>query len=477
MNPEIEIDKIYKEMMAQTEQRVSCNTVLNRIKWIKQIKPDIRQKEINKLSIILITQLQRFPDWEYIKDDAIFTEELSNIIDMIATTEYASGEKGNAHTECFRFLYHLSKKPDQNKVYDIVQQYWFFQDILPMIKGIFLLEKKDGTKWYPVYEMVIGMAQEFKCDNDHLLNLAIALQMFEKIAQYAEIQESSEIQRVISEIAKKHNIAFLAFLLDGGKLMYDELDYKKNGTLIVKKRNQVIIRNVRRDYFSGYFMEEDIISENQLAWYVMVNLESDEEVIDLASVFEDKNQENKLKLLKMIEQNGVFNVFIPNRIVRNKKNQKITRFLNPASANDKVIVYKQKTEENEKDGFLKLLRLGAEELRGCDLCVDDSDALTIDFFAAFYLEAVRNRWNFCMDLDTGKDCFYQEYLMKKYLQESLQEADEEKAKNILDDFYNFIIQYFDFDKMDENSMMDGKLLAFPMISGYQTVLSGFFNEV
>lgn len=109
----------------------------------------------------------------------------------------------------------------------------------------------------------------------------------------------------------------------------------------------------------------------------------------------------------MIEKNNIFNVFIPNRILRNKRNQKITRFLNPASASDKVIVYKQRTEENEKDGFLKLLRLGAEELRGCNLCMDDYDTLTIDFFAAFYLEVVRNRWNFCTDLETGKDCFYQ----------------------------------------------------------------------
>ena len=143
---------------------------------------------------------------------------------------------------------------------------------------------------------------------------------------------------------------------------------------------------IRRDYFSGYFMEEEIVSENDLAWYVIINLESDEEVTDLASIFEDKNQENKLELLKMIEKNNIFNVFIPSRILRNKRNQKITRFLNPASASDKVIVYKQRTEENEKDGFLKLLRLGAEELRGCNLCMDDYDTLTIDFFAAFYLE-------------------------------------------------------------------------------------------
>lgn len=87
MNPEIEIDEIYKEMMAQKEQSISDNDLLNRIAWIKQIKPGIRQKEINKLSIILIKELQRFINWQEIKGDAAFTEELSSIIDMIATTE------------------------------------------------------------------------------------------------------------------------------------------------------------------------------------------------------------------------------------------------------------------------------------------------------------------------------------------------------------------------------------------------------
>lgn len=476
MNSEVKIDEIYKEILAQKEQIITCNDLLNRITWIKKIKPDIRQKEIHKISMILIIELERFSKWEEKKSDVEFIKKLSDIIDMIATTEYVFGEQANAYTECIRFLYNLSKKPDQKNTSVIVKQYWIFQDILPMIKGIFLLEKEDETKLYPVYELVIGMAQEFKYDNDHLLNLAIALQMFEKIAQYALISESKEIRRLISDIACKHKIEFLSFLIDDGKLMYNELDYKINGTLIVKKDNQVIIRNIRKEYFSGYFNENNIYPENNSAWYVKVDLESDEELTDLASIFGDKNQENKLDLLKIIEQNGVFNIFIPNRIVRNKKNQKVTRLLNPASANDKIIVYKNMKQENNKDGFLKFIRSGVEELRGYNLYKDDYDILTVDFYAAFYLEVVRNRWHFCVDLETEKNGFYQEVLMKKYLRESLQEADEEKAKNILDDFYNFIIQYFDFEKINENSMMDGKLLAFPMINGFQLILSEFFNK-
>ena len=69
MNPRIEIDEIYKEMMAQKEQNVLCDDLLNRIDWIKKIKPDIRQAEITKLSVILIKELQRFSNWEEIKSD------------------------------------------------------------------------------------------------------------------------------------------------------------------------------------------------------------------------------------------------------------------------------------------------------------------------------------------------------------------------------------------------------------------------
>ena len=51
-----------------------------------------------------------------------------------------------------------------------------------------MLENTDGTKVYPVYELVIGLAQDFKKDNEHLVELAIALQLFEKISSYVEME-------------------------------------------------------------------------------------------------------------------------------------------------------------------------------------------------------------------------------------------------------------------------------------------------
>lgn len=357
-----------------------------------------------------------------------------------------------------------------------MQQYWVFQDILPMIKGVFLLENKNETKVFPVYEMIIGMANTFRCDNDHLLNLAIALQMFEKIDEYAQMQEKEKIKNIISGIAKEHKIEFLTYVIENGRLLFDEMDYKINGTLIAKKDDKVIIRNIRKEYFIGYFKEEDIISENQLAWYVIVTLHKDEELADLSEIFREETQKNKLQLLKRMEDEKVFNLFMPQRIIRNRISHELIGFLNPASANDRMIVYEQKKEENEKDGFLKFLHAGIEELRGCWLFKDDYDILTVDFFATFYLQVVKNRWGFCIDLEDGKDCFYQEYLIKKYLQDILKEANREETKDILDDFYSFIIRYFDFENERTSSLMDGELLAFPLIRGFDTILKEYYSE-
>lgn len=477
MISKIEIDERYKELMAQKEQSVSADDILQTIAWItNDVAPDVYQQELRKISEILITQLQRFQNWEKVQKENTFCEELANAINKTATTQYVDGESKNSYTECLVFLFRLSGKLDEREASEIVQQYWSFQDILPTIKGIFLLEKEDGTKYYPVYEMVIGMAHTFECDNDHLLNLAIALQLFDRMKEYVQIQETEQVQREILEIARQHKIEFLTFIMDGGSLSLNEMDYKTNGTLIAYKGKQIIIRNIRKEYFRGYFPDEEIFSENQLAWYVIVNLTEEEETTDLKEILQNEPQENKLDLLKKIEKEGIFNVFMPKRIIWNRRNHKIIRFLNPASVNDERIIYDQKTEENEKEGFLKLLHGDTSKLRGCWLFHNKYDCLTVDFFATFYLEMVKGRWDFCIDLEDGNENFYQEKMICKYLQESLQDADQEKAYAILEDLYSFMSQYFDFDSINENTLMDGKLLAFPLIRGIQTILKEYFSR-
>lgn len=72
-------------------------------------------------------------------------------------------------------------------------------------------------------------------------------------------------------------------------------------------------------------------------------------------------------------------------VVWNRKNKLLNEqtLLNPAASHDKAIVCNNTKEENEKDGFLKMLRMGIQNLRGCWLFKDDCDVLTVDFYAAF----------------------------------------------------------------------------------------------
>lgn len=63
MNSSIGIDKRYKEMRGLAFHRVSQQEVLSLIDEINQIEASLRQSEIEKLSEILIMELQWFHDW------------------------------------------------------------------------------------------------------------------------------------------------------------------------------------------------------------------------------------------------------------------------------------------------------------------------------------------------------------------------------------------------------------------------------
>ena len=306
MNSSIGIDKRYKEMRGLAFHRVSQQEVLSLIDEINQIEASLRQSEIEKLSEILIMELQWFHDWEKVKRDTDFSKKISECIEMMAVTEYSAK---NAYKECLYFLRGLREKGGAEKTSDIVQSYWKFQDILPTIKGIFLLENTDGTKVYPVYELVIGLAQDFKKDNEHLVELAIALQLFEKISSYVEINEQKAVRKAILEIAQEHGIAFLEKLVNNGEIISCPQDYRYNGTLVVQCERDIIIRNIHREYFEGLVAEEDILSEERLAWYIVVKLAPDEETITLEEVFLKGTQNEKLTLLKLMEEEASYNLF------------------------------------------------------------------------------------------------------------------------------------------------------------------------
>ena len=95
------------------------------------------------------------------------------------------------------------------------------------------MEKFNGAKVFPIHEMVIGMARDFSYDNHHLVNLAVALQLFEKIGDYVELERKEEIRNELLQIAHEHNIVFLENIANGRELIWNDNDYQRNGTCLL----------------------------------------------------------------------------------------------------------------------------------------------------------------------------------------------------------------------------------------------------
>ena len=84
------------------------------------------------------------------------------------------------------------------------------------------------------------------------------------------------------------------------------------------------------------------------------------------------------------------------------------------------------------------------QIRSMLLCKDDLDILTVDFYSAFYLEVVGDECKFYIDLETGRDTFYQGWLVKIFLQEVLPEYGIWKCMEILEALYIFLKNNSDY---------------------------------
>lgn len=438
MIQEIEIEEKYKEIPFMAERNTNVKEIKRLVDWMQNISTEVRQKRVEELACILLETFSNFADWRNERKNKELRESVLLGIEMIAVISGGC----DAYTECVKFLYGLHRNIGQHKTDDIVKQYFSFQDILPRQKGLFLLQEEDGMRVFPIHELVSNLAKDFKCDNDHLINLAVAQQMFEKVEEYEEIEGYDQIKQELLTISRSNGIAFFECLVEGGELFFDETDYKENGTLFVKKEGKVIIRNLRKSYFNNY-PEKRIKSEgNQLAWFVCEQLENNEELVDISKVISGDVQLDKLNVLAAAENKKNYNIFLPMRIVRDRVSHKFQRFL--ISGIDHKIVYKGKTQECSRTGFLKALSSKEVRLRSKWLWKKEWDILTVDFFCAFYLELAKEEWNLVPDLENNKQDFYQRELMQKYL-EYILESGKNDIDSVIEHLYQFINTNFDYD--------------------------------
>lgn len=454
---EIDIEERYKDIPFMAERKINVKDIKELVEWIQSIPTGIRQKRVSELAYILLETFSSFDDWKNERKNQKLRETVVRGIEIIAVI---AGES-DAYVECVRFLYGMHRNIGQHRANDIVQKYFSFQDILPKQKGLFMLQAEDGTRVFPIHELVSNLAKDFKCDNDHLINLAVAQQMFERVEEYGEIEGYDQIKQELLIIARSNGIAFLECLAEGGELFLDETDYNENGTLIVKKEGKVIIRNIRKSYFASYPKERIESEMNQLAWFVCEKIGDDEELVDIAEIISGNVQQDKLDILAAVEKKKIYNIFLPIRIVRNRANHKFHRFLNLGM--DHKIVYRGRTQECNKNGFLKAFSSREMRLRSKWIWKKEWDILTVDFYCAFYLELVDESWDFVPDLEVDKRDFYQRDLMRRYL-EYIIHSRKKDMDSVIELLYRFVNSHFDYSQINQKSSLSGRLFAFPLLS-------------
>ncbi len=454
---ETEIETRYKKISLENI-RCSLEEIICCVEWISNIPAELRQKKACDLAYILLETFEKFPDWEKERKNEKLCEAAEEGIKMLALIPDADG----SYIKCVRFLYELSQNISEFSKKSIGKNFFSFKDILEHQRGLFQLQNADGARIFPIHELVLSLAKDFKCDNEHLVNLAIAQQMFEKVREYEKVQEDEQIKKALNEIVEKHKIAFLKHLVEGGELFIDEADYKENGTLITKHDREIIIRNLKKSYFDGY-QNGKIESEiNNLAYFVKIQLDLSEEMVDFEEIIKNGTPESKMEILKAIDEQKIFNVFIPKRIVRNKNNHRFTKFLNPFK--DNKIIFKETKKQCNRMGFLEIFSCKTAALWPKTLFKDEGDILTVDFYCAFYKEVVGEDWNLAPDLENEKNDFYQRNLISKYLNHVLEKKDENQTDALIERLYNFANKYFNYKNFKKETKIDGKLFGFPLFS-------------
>lgn len=455
-NEEIEIETLYKCSCELKEE--SLERFVDFMNLIQITSPDLRQKNAFKLSRIMVEKLKKLNQWPKTSN----TPEgmlLVNTIDILSVAQMENTEK-DAYQECLRFINNLrdKRKISQNSADRVVKQSRMFWDILPDIKDIFSLNTDDGARTYPIYELVLEAAKNFKHDNEHLITLALSLQLFESVKNLKEIKEEVSIQKKVNEIAKNYQIRFLEIISEGGCLLFDPLDYQYNGTIraVSRDRKRIIIRNIRREYFSAHESIQVKSEADHVAWYIECEISEEEELSNFQEVFGNGSKENRRNLLRYVAEQEIYNIFLPDMLVRNRESEKFIRVLNLCSNADKYIVLDKNTELANIQGFLKILKTGNYNNRALFLCEDGIDVLTVDFYCSFYLEVVKGRWGLCTNFINKSD-FYQRQLSSSFIMDMFKKESVEDFSKTLSDYYVFLKKYVPYTERNAMTKMDTQM--------------------
>lgn len=409
-------------------------------------------------------------NYEYDNLQFKYVNELSNFIDFINSSSFTKKDEfyENKETVFISFLHELLHRKERlnPKATRFMDFYNRIVDVLERIKWIFSLENIDGEKIFPIKSLIEDVATTFKLDQEHYLQLVFSLEIFNSIDN--EISDQEEIKQKMLDISKEYNIELIRLLCEGGKVLFDgnaSINSTLNGTIVVKNKDKVLIRNIYKNYFEiddKYLKEYDGNRgyegknvDDPIAYYYEYYINNEEELVNLKDILCKYTNQSRINVIKKILKEENYNVFLGECFWVNQNTKHFSRILNPFGINDQEIIINKvntRSGNNKFDKFIYVMTNDYEEY-GVSTIVKRGtiDVLTLDFIILYYKELVHEGNDFIdrmIEQSANDGDYYQNILLKIFLKDAFEKGTIFKA---LKKYYLFIRKYYIYDEINENT--------------------------
>ena len=425
--------------------------------------PEERQEKYERIAEVFFKVLS-LTEVEQVNTSVI--DIIIELCDMIAVSEIECNKGSYAFIKFLYFLksdskFHLDMNND-----DLLRQYSLFGDIIEQVSWVFSIKKNEKII-FPLYELLSKLAMDFKCDNESLVRLAIALQLFSMANEWIQMDDGDETRQRILKIANDYHIRFLQYLLNGGKIaIKSNENYIKNGTLIFQCDNDLLIRNTSRSYFDSdpnCACEVDD-SGNPIAFYVELKKPERGNLTSFVELFSRENDYHlKLEVLDEIFCSKNFNILYDDLIFVDNTSSRFICFFNKFGKNDRYIIYDGYNINSSLLNFLSILKKYIKDIRGSILYKDGMDILTLDFLISIFDFIPTNiDLNLTSICDGEHEDFFQNLIIKKCFEE-VKRKSVDSYSEMLFKYSDYYLEYFSNINLNKNmSEMKGLIMPYKL---------------
>lgn len=429
--------------------------------------------------------------WGGFSETVNLSRHINKMINFVSFFYAISSGKENGFYECKElvFIRFLAWLRDRKSFYNVNQDNKFYDfyrklnDVIGQVKWVFELEDK-GERVFPIHRLLDDAAIGFKLNEEHYLQVVFSLQLFNRIEKISD--DKSSIRTKMLEIANEFHIHLIEMLCDGGELLYGGnagINSAKNGTIVAILKDEILIRNIDKAYFSGDKCDfEGESEENAIAYYYTYRKKKNEMPQTFDYIMKHCPMVSKQMVLRELMKNKIYNVFLGEVFLVNTQTNMFTKVINIFSGNDDFIISGGNIVESKRtlyETFWSQIKREQNGLRTSTIAQSGSiNVLTLDFIIEFSAELCSEENN-CLEKLTefNEEDFFQNQLLKVYFEEELHNG---RIFPALRKYAKFLSDYMNINQVSiktEFAQYPNLIMPYIIYVPFDGVIQNFFEAL